>query len=133
MDTQFPSMRALAERLLALVAASQTAADASQQAALRVLEKLGLALSRFAGQDGFTALLGRARSLARAEFPTLKSVNIGKGGRLEGLDVLVAGADGTDAAIAVTAQLLGLLVTFIGEPLTLRLVREAWPEASLIE
>ena len=29
------------------------------------------------------------------------------------------------------AQLLGLLVTFIGEPLTLRLVRDAWPNASV--
>jgi hypothetical protein len=35
-----------------------------------------------------------------------------------------------DAAVAITAQLLGLLVTFIGEPLTVRLVREAWPDAS---
>jgi hypothetical protein len=29
------------------------------------------------------------------------------------------------------AQLLGLLVTFIGEPLTLRLVRDAWPDAPI--
>ena len=31
----------------------------------------------------------------------------------------------------IVAQLLGLLVTFIGEPLTLRLVRDAWPNASV--
>ena len=126
-------MRALAERLLALEAASQTTADAPQQEALRVLDKLRSALSRFAGQDGFTALLGRALALARAEYPSLQTVNVAKSGRLEGLEALFAGADGADAAIAVTAQLLGLLVTFIGEPLMLRLVREAWPEASLIE
>ncbi len=30
-------------------------------------------------------------------------------------------------------HLLGLLVTFIGEPLTLALVREAWPDISLDE
>ena len=40
---------------------------------------------------------------------------------------------GGEAAVAITAHLLGLLVTFIGEPLTLRLVREAWPDASLDE
>ena len=40
---------------------------------------------------------------------------------------------GAEAAVAITAHLLGLLVTFIGEPLTLRLVREAWPDASLDE
>lgn len=29
------------------------------------------------------------------------------------------------------AELLGLLVSFIGESLTLTLVREAWPDASM--
>ncbi len=29
------------------------------------------------------------------------------------------------------AHLVGLLVTFIGEPLTLTLVRDAWPGATL--
>ena len=40
---------------------------------------------------------------------------------------------GADAAVAIIAHLLGLLVTFIGEPLTLRLVGEAWPDALLDE
>jgi hypothetical protein len=31
--------------------------------------------------------------------------------------------------VIVVAQLLGLLVTFIGEPLTLGLVGDAWPDA----
>ncbi|HVK09314.1 MAG TPA: hypothetical protein VM597_11100, partial [Gemmataceae bacterium] len=40
-----------------------------------------------------------------------------------------AGA-GSEGGVEVVAHLLGLLVTFIGEPLTLRLVRDAWPDVS---
>lgn len=49
-------------------------------------------------------------------------------GSFEGLE---QGSD--DAVLAVIAQFLGLLVTFVGEPLTLRLVRDAWPEASVVD
>jgi len=37
---------------------------------------------------------------------------------------------GVEAAIAITAHLLGLLVTFIGESLALRLMGDAWPGTS---
>ena len=49
------------------------------------------------------------------------------------LDQLAANARnaGIDAAVSIITYLLGLLVTFIGEPLTLRLVRDAWPDADL--
>ena len=40
---------------------------------------------------------------------------------------------GGDGGAAVVAHLLGLLVTFIGEPLTLRLVADAWPDADVNE
>lgn len=135
MDTPFPSLRDLARRLLALEAASQTATDATLPEAVRVLEKLRSSLSRIAGPEGFTALLRRALALARADVPALDAVQIGPDGRLEGLEELLAGADnaGADAATAITTHLLGLLVTFVGEPLTLRLVREAWPDASLAQ
>ena len=33
--------------------------------------------------------------------------------------------------VVLIAQLLGLLVTFIGEKLTVRMVREIWPKVSL--
>ena len=55
-------------------------------------------------------------------------------GSLEGFDAAGcrhAAARGGEAGAAVVVQLLGLLVTFIGEPLTLRLVRESWPDAAL--
>ena len=58
----------------------------------------------------------------------MQSVKLTAEGRLEGFE-----QGGNEGAVAITAHLLGLLATFIGEPLTLRLVREAWPEASFDE
>ena len=128
-------MRDLAERLLALEAATQSATNAQAHEAVRVCEKLRISLTRFAGADGFTALLGRALVLARADVPSLKTVKVTADGRLEGFEGFVAEAGNVaiEAATAITAHLLGLLDTFIGEPLTLRLAREAWPDASLDE
>lgn len=131
MNTPSASIRAWAERLLTMEAAIQSASDAHAHEAVRVCEKLRISLTRFAGADGFTALLRRALALARAEVPLLQTVEVKADCRLEELEDLLAGGGkaGTEAATAIIAHLLGLLVTFIGEPLTLRLTREAWPDA----
>jgi hypothetical protein len=127
--------RDLARRLLAVEATSKIAADAHAHEAVRVCEKLRISLTRFAGSDGFTSLLRRALTLARADNPLLETVKVKPDGSLEGLEALAVDATnaGAEAAVAITAHLLGLLVTFIGEPLTLRLVRDAWPDGSLDE
>jgi hypothetical protein len=134
MDTPSASTRDLARRLLA---ANQTASDAHVDEAVLVSEKLRISLTKFAGVDGFASLLRRALVLASADVPALQSVKIGADGRLEGFEKLAAdtgdGAVGGEAAVAITARLLGLLVTFIGEPLTMRLLHESWPDASLDE
>lgn len=135
MNPLSPSVRVWSERLLALEAASRSASGADVHEAVRVCEKLRISLSRFIGVEGFAALLRRGLALARAEFPPLQAVKITADGRLEGLEEIAAAdaGQGAEAGIAVTAHLLGLLVTFVGEPLTLRLVRDAWPDASLAE
>jgi hypothetical protein len=132
MDTPSPSTRDLARRLLAAEAASQSAADPRVHEAVRVCEKLRLSLTRFAGSDGFTALLRRALALARAEVPAMHGFTQKADCSLEGLEQLAAESRDVaiDAAVAITAHLLGLLVTLIGEQLTMRLVREAWPDTS---
>ena len=121
-------MRDLARRLLA---ASQTASGSQVHEAVLVIEKLRITLTKFAGSEGFASLLRRALVLASAEVPSLQSVKIGPDGRLDGFERIVAdkgaGGAGDEAAVAITAHLLGLLATFIGEPLTLRLERAAWP------
>ncbi len=127
-------MRELSRRLLI---ASETASDRSVHEAAVVSEKLRIPLTRFAGAEGFASLLRRALVLAKAEVPSLQHIKVGTEGRLEGFAELAAnpGAalEGSEAAVAITAHLLGLLGTFIGEPLTLKLVREAWPDTSLDE
>ena len=124
-------MRDLARRLLALEAARVSPTDAHES--VRVFEKLRISLVTFAGADGFMALLRRAVVLARSEFPSLKQVKIDADGHVE--DLAQGGAAAvnlsTEAAAAITAHLLELLATFIGEPLTLRLLREIWPDEPL--
>lgn len=124
--TLFPSMRALAQQLMILEGRPQGEADDPTDVAVRVFERLRVALARFAGSDGFTSLVQRALALARADEPSLRQLSVRADGSLEGLEQ-VSG----NAVLALIAQFLGLLVTFVGEPLTLRFVSEAWPDASL--
>lgn len=133
MRTPSLSTRALARRLLA---ASRNGTDPRVADPGLVIERLRISLSRLAGVDGFASLIRRALTLASAEIPALARVEIEATGRLKGLEQLTMepGADArTEATVAVTAHLLELLVTFIGEPITLRLVREAWPDLPLDE
>jgi hypothetical protein len=125
-------LRDLASRLLALERSRLHPHDARVRAAARVLERLRHALTRFSGPNGFTVLLRRALSLARVEVPELEAVNVGANGEIEGLEALehVLGDD-SEGAVAIISHVLWLLVTFIGDPLVLRLVRDAWPEDSL--
>ena len=128
-------MRDLAERLLA---ANQVASSSQGDEAVVLIETLRMMLTKFAGPQGSTSLLQRALALASAEVPLLKNVKSADGG-LEGFKEIVAGKGvggaGDEPALALTAHLLGLLVTFIGEPLTfigepltLRLERAARPD-----
>lgn len=126
------SMRGLALRLLAVEATKQSAVGEPVHEGVRVCEKLQIVVTRFAGSDGFASLLRRALALAAAEVPALQTVKLQPDAFLEGCgQVVEAATGGSDGVVAIVAHLLGLLETFVGEPLTLRLVREAWPDASL--
>lgn len=129
MDVPSESVRGLALRLLSVEAAGD-ASGAPSQEVVRVCRKLQFSLSRFAGAEGFTSLMRRSLALARAEAPSLKSVTLTPDGCLEGIEQLVSDTPkgAADASVAIIAHLLGLLVMFIGEPLTLRLVHDAWPD-----
>jgi hypothetical protein len=116
----------------ALLAASQAPSSAQAHGAALINENLRLSLTRFAGAEGFASLLRRAVTLAAATMPALSSAKVRADGRIEGIERILAQDEGTRqaAAVAITVQLLELLVIFIGEPLTRRLVREACPEVS---
>jgi hypothetical protein len=134
MSTAHPSLQNLARRLLAIEAAHAHSSGAQVDEAVRVCEKLRAPLMKFAGLAGFSSLLSRALALAKAEVPALAALRVRADGALEGFDKVErtqsSEAPGKEEAVLV-AQLLGLLVTFIGTPLTLRLVRDAWPDVSM--
>jgi hypothetical protein len=52
-------------------------------------------------------------------------------GGLEQLPAQLGLEEFFEGRVVLLAQLLGLLVAFIGENLTLRLVREVWPKVPL--
>jgi hypothetical protein len=125
MDTTTPTMLALARRLIALESEGEPSA-APIVAAVRTCDKLRATLARLVGMAGFCSLMSRALAMARREAPLLDAARVLPDGSLDGLDGV--GQD-ADAGLIVVSRLLGLLLTFIGEPLTLGLVNDAWPDA----
>ncbi len=134
MSTASPEIQDLARRLLAIESAHDNPSEERVDVAVQVIEELRLRLVRLAGVDGFRSLLSRALTLAKAEVPSLNMVRVGADGSVEGLDGIEgsgeAGAAG-QAGIFLVAHLLELLMTFVGEPLTLSLMRDKWPDASM--
>jgi hypothetical protein len=60
-------------------------------------------------------------------------VHVGADGTLSGLDDLVPQKDedmSKDGGAILIAQLLELLLTFVGEGITLRMVQNVWPESA---
>ena len=127
-------MRDFAKRLIAYETGGNKSSGTKTPAAFHVCEKLRPHLATLMGNAGFRALLSRALALASAEVPWLRAVHVKADGSLEGLEELHAQLDPEEFAegrVVLLAQLLGLLVAFIGEDLTLRLVREVWPKLPL--
>ena len=123
--------RDLALRLLACEAAAGENSEPAESAAFRVCERLRRPLITLAGVAGFRSLLSRALTLARAEAPSLNTVQVAADGSLKGLDELeLHKEEAGDGGAILIAQLIGLLLTFIGEGLTLRLVQDVWPDAA---
>ena len=125
--------RRLAQRLLAYEAVTGENSEPAESAAFRVCAKLRLPLITLAGVAGFRSLLSRALTLARAEAPSLNAVQVAADGSLKGLEGLASQTDkeqARDGGAILIAHLIGLLLTFIGEGLTLRLVQDVWPEAA---
>jgi hypothetical protein len=129
-----PALRELALKALAERAGSAADAGALAAAAQRAYDDLAQVSAPLIGQVGVDALTGRTLYLAQRKYPWLihtREPDEWKGPFaqivfcLERQDPAVA----TEAAGAVLTTLTGLLVTFIGEPLTAGLLRQAWPDA----
>ncbi len=132
----------LVQRLLTHEAAESQDQEALIEAAERASDKVRAHLSKRIGQEGFRTLLARALTLTTAQFPHLSAVRIGADGSLVGLRAAMSRGLGetqnnetrgavVEGAVALVAHLLALLITFIGEDLTLRLLSAVWPELAL--
>ena len=122
MGTHMAAMKELAKRLIAYEDASDSASNPESIASLRVVEKLRISMTHFAGADGFTALMRRAIALSHAENPGAEVITLGKDG-----SIASKGELWEETCSVLVAQLLDLMVTFIGEPLTLTLLNAIWP------
>jgi hypothetical protein len=125
----------LAQNLIARELRPEDGAAAAAHAAFRVCQKFREPLCVLAGVAGYRSLFSRALALARPREPWLAEVNCGPDGTLQFPagdeawgDVEAASRGG---ALLVT-ELLDLLSTLIGNTLTLRLVRNVWPDAGTL-
>jgi hypothetical protein len=119
--------RDFAERLIAIEAASGMPLEKGMAVAFRVCEKLRRPLTALAGAAGYHSVLLRALTLASREAPGLDAVQIQADGSLEeGSNRNNRDAEG---GTLLVERLVGLLFSFVGETLTLRLVHDVWPGA----
>ena len=136
MSRATPQMRDFAERLIAYETGGNESSAAKSPAAFPVCEKLRPHLATLMGNTGVRSLFLRALAQAGAEVSSLRAVQVKPDGSLAGLDNFEAQPDPEELAkgsVALVAQLLGLLVAFIGEKLVLRIVCDVWPKLALID
>ena len=134
--TTLPEMRDLAQRLLSYEASAGDTSEPVESTTLRVYEKLRQSLGEFAGSAGFHSLASRALTLARSEVPSLSAVQVAADGNLEGMSAIEPSTKVEqdrvhEGGVILISRLLGLLLIFLGEALTLSLLRDAWPGAAL--
>jgi hypothetical protein len=128
-----PQLRDLAGRLTANEMKLSKSSGTKIPAACLASEKLRPHLAALMGNMGFRALLARALALATEDVPWLRAVQVKPDGSFEGFEDLGTQVDPEElfnGCAVLLSHLLGLLVAFIGEELTLQLVRQAWPELS---
>jgi hypothetical protein len=130
-----PTTRDLARRLLVCEANAGKNSERTGSATMRVYEKLRGNLSLLVGVAGFQALASRALTLASSQVPGLTAVQVAADGKLQGMSEQVppmkADEDRIDEeGVILISSLLGLLLMFLGEALTMNLARNVWPDAA---
>jgi hypothetical protein len=134
--TAAPGMRELAHRLLVYEDAEAETSEPMEAPTLRVYEKLRQSLGEFCGITGFHALAARALTLAKPDAPSLSAVRVTEDGSLQGLGEIETQFDinkdqAGEGGVILIARILGLLRIFLGEALTLSLLRNTWPGEAL--
>lgn len=94
--------------------------------------KLCLHLSRRMGSAGYRALLTRSLALAAADAPWVAAIRAASDGTMEGFAEAAkpqSVSDAFEGAVVMTACFIGLLDTFVGRDLSMRLLGAVWPAA----
>jgi hypothetical protein len=130
-----PELRDMVRRLLAYDAIASKNSEPTESATLRVYEKLHQSIDAVAGAAASYSLASRALALAKEEVPSLGAAQVAANGSIQGLSEFETQIDNgmdqaDDGGILLIGHLLGLLLIFLGEALTLSLLRNAWPSAS---
>jgi len=138
--TNPPEIRELAQRLLSYEAAADTQSRPAESATLRVYEKLRKSLTAIAGVTSFQSLACRALVLSKSDDNSLGIAQIAADGSLQDFIEHEQQVDNDKGQTGVfqasergtifISRILGLLHLFLGEVLTLRLLRNAWPDAT---
>jgi hypothetical protein len=129
-----PQMRNFAKRLIANETLKNKSFETKSAEAFHVIERLRPHMVTLIGNGGFRALFSRALALSNAEVPWLRAMHVKSDGGMEGLEALrekLHPNEFLEGCVVLLAQLLGLLVAFIGPNLTLLLVGDIWPQISL--
>lgn len=127
MNRVTPKLRIHAQRIIAYEMSRNASSKSTSAAAFVAIGTLGPHFGALMGAAGFRALISRALVLANAEVAWLHNLRVNKDGSFEGLnelEVQVSPEEIANGGIVLLAQLLALLVTFIGEDLTLRLLSD---------
>jgi len=118
-----------AKRLLASEGGPGGSAEACAAAAGQVYDKLDAHLSSLLGRTGVQALFARSARLVETEFPCLAEVAAGieVSAKLRACLQSLEPAVAIEAAAVLFGTFLELLTTFIGDRLTVQVLRSAWP------
>ncbi len=120
--------------VLAREAGADAAARVTAAAARGLCEQFVRRVAPLIGETGMTAVCDRALHLVNLQTAGLSHEEAagqhddGPSARLERSLARRAPADATVAAINILTTIADLLASFIGESLTTRLLREAWPD-----
>jgi hypothetical protein len=130
---RFPlSIQRVVRHLFSVESAHAESSNGALDQAVAVCERLRVPLTKLAGAAGFSSLLSRALVLARRKAFSLEGLRVEADGALAGFDEVSPDLHAArNGGVILISELLSLLILFIGEPLTLGLVREAWPDAPI--
>jgi len=120
-----PMIHDWARKLIASEVHAGSPSTPTEGATLRVYEKLRRQFCAPVGSDAFQALVSRALSLARSEFPGLSGVSVTVNGDLRVLDeieVPLVLREDCEVGVILIAQMLRLFLTLLGEAATVRLI-----------